>query len=144
VKLEFLAFSDYAAVDASGKINLVGIFTRLDLPSVPMKLHRFYVSVSGRAEEGDFGKQQDLHFQLLDPDGQVTALDQKVTLGALPRAALPDSEVVMFFLLEVNQHSFEKYGKYQLRAAVGGELLGTTGLGVRKPGEGGLVPEVPH
>lgn len=73
MKLRYAMIAEYANFTGDGKLNLMGVTDRIFAYNFPA-VHRDLVLVNSlETENDDEGTTQELHVQLIDPDGRTVA-----------------------------------------------------------------------
>jgi hypothetical protein len=120
MKLDVALLADAATVDASGKLNVLGIFHRIRGPRFPLRHGRVALVLRLQPEEGDEGKLA-VAIQLLGPDGdQVLRLNGEVEgrPGTAPeRVRIPQ-------VLNLDGVVFPAPGQYRFVISVDEEEVG--------------------
>lgn len=109
---------DAATVDASGKLNILGVFDRIGVSEFPARHGRLSLVVRFRGDVSDVGE-HDLAIRLLDPDGEeLFSADGKLELGAGAHAARDAIRVPR--VLNFDGLVFQAAGRYTFDIAVDG------------------------
>jgi hypothetical protein len=69
VKLALLA--DYANVTAEGKLNILGIFDRINVPELPIVHPQMHLILRLEAHSAERNRAHNVEIRLHDPDGQT-------------------------------------------------------------------------
>ena len=135
MKLEILNVCDFATVDVSGKLTMVGVFDCLHTASTPMAYGTFCLAVRMRFENTEEG-QKKIKLSFVDSDGQqiVPSLEANI-LVQTPRQ---ESSSTIHFVTTVMQLIFPNFGEYAVNLAVDGRQEGSTPVFVRQ-----LIPNQP-
>ena len=125
VKLALLA--DYANVTADGKLNILGIFDRIqvgDLPAVHPQMH-FILRLEAHPAERD--REHRVEIKLHDPDGQTIFQVQ----GQIhPRTATAPGSITTNQILTLNNLQLTKTGGYTFIVFVDNDLKSEVPLAV--------------
>lgn len=115
-----LAFvADAANADAAGKLNVLGIFDRVQSPTFPYLHPQMSLVVNLAASPSEFGKKKDFEIDLVDPDGRL--LTQMKASGEVPRPEPGARGATMQIVLQMVNTPFPKPGPYAIEILVGGD-----------------------
>lgn len=81
--IEWTFLCDYATVDPSGKISLIGLFENVNVPALPFKLPQMYLAVSLKAVPGE---NFELSSRISAPDGTEMSRQGPVKIAIPPNA----------------------------------------------------------
>lgn len=121
VKAIMMVAADYAAVEPqTGKLNIIGVFTRITAKEFPTTHHRMYLAVKFEGEIADGSRPHQLSVALASEDGvDVFAIEGEFRMPASPPGIPPQCGLV----IELNQLQFEHPGDYRFYVRVNeGEL----------------------
>ena len=119
MEIDLALLADAATVDASGKLNILGIFDRLNAKTFPAQHGRIALVLRFRAGMPDAGRHK-IHIRLTDPEGQeLVGVDGDIQIGAGKFAA--DSGVRVPQVLNLDGIRFEKPGRYTVDVKIDGE-----------------------
>jgi hypothetical protein len=126
MKLMMLITADYASIDrATGKLNILGAFSRISTKKFPTKHKRMAVVVKIRAELGDHSDLRALSVVMVDEDGtEHIRVPGRFRLPPGHGGVRPEFNAV----LELNGLKFPKPGTYEFRVLVDEEMLGYTSI----------------
>lgn len=110
MEIDLALLADAATIDASGKLNILGIFDRISVPQFPAK--RLHLSMvlrfSASAHEGGVHK---VEIGLKDPDGkEMMRLNGEIQVG--PGAGMLGGQIRVPQVLNIDQLVFKKAGRY--------------------------------
>lgn len=128
VKLALLA--DYANVTADGKLNILGIFERMQVGSLPAVHPLMHFIVRLEARPAEFGRAHRLEIRLHDPDGQ-TVFD--IGGEIVPQAGRPGETVISNQVIGITNLQFEKPGGYNFVVILDNDLKAEVPLVVDLP-----------
>lgn len=145
MRLDVALLADAATVDASGKLNILGVFHRIRGPQFPLRHGRVALVLRFQPESGDDGKLA-IAIQLLGPEGdQVIRLDGEVE----GRAGDEPERVRIPQVLNLDGVVFPTPGRYRFVISVDGTEVGELPILVeegsrrrRRPGQGGTPTPV--
>jgi hypothetical protein len=107
VKLALLA--DYANITAEGKLNILGIFDRVQVAQLPAVHPQMQFVLRLEAKPADKDKQHTLELRLHDPDGD-TVFDIRGEM--VPRGGGPTQTIATNQIITINNLALEKAGGY--------------------------------
>lgn len=126
MKIATLLTADYASVEQpSGKVNILGAFTRIFAEQFPCTHRRMAVVVKIKPELGDHPNERELAIVLMDEDG--TELMRFLVPFAFQygeRGVRPEFSAVV----ELNNLQFAKSGVYEFEVYVDDQLQGSTSI----------------
>lgn len=132
VKLGLIA--DYANVSQEGKLNVMGIFSRILAQSYPVTHPVMHLVLVFEANASEKGMSKEVQVRLLNDDGGAV-LEFKGNF-TVPNSPGPLVEMQQVFALQMLQ--FQKPGAYAFHVLVGGETRATIPLVVEPPPPMGL------
>jgi hypothetical protein len=126
--------ADAATVDASGKLNILGVFDRLGSDSFPARHPRMALVLRFSAGLHETGVHS-VEILLLDPDGgEMARMEGEMQLGAGPSSVLEGVRVP--HVLYLDGLVFPRPGRYAFDVSVDGQHHRTVPLVVSGPGVG--------
>jgi hypothetical protein len=137
VKLALLA--DYANVTAEGKLNILGIFDRINVQAVPAVHPQMHLILRLEAHPAERGRPHNVEIRLHDPDGQTVF---EVKGDIVPQGATGET-IATNQILTLNNLQLTKTGGYTFIVFVNNDLKMEVPLGVEMGGAApqGSVPE---
>lgn len=125
-----LLVADFANVDPSGKLNVIGAFNRIYTAALPATHPMMYLVIRLVAELGEYEHQRTLRFILFDEDGHTTWEPPGLKF-TVPRPQ--DGNLGEFTpVFGIQNMRFEKPGRYEFRVLVDNDLKGTVPIEVVK------------
>jgi len=124
VKLALLA--DYANVTAEGKLNILGIFDRITVPSLPIVHPQMHLILRLEAHPAEGSRSHNVEIRLHDPDGE-TVFEVK---GEMVPHGGPGSTSATNQILTLNNLQLNKAGGYMFVVFVNNDLKSEIPLGV--------------
>ena len=116
VALALLA--DYANVTKEGKLNLLGLFSMINAPSLPWTHPQMQLVLSLEATPAEWDSSKKVEIKLLDADGNI-----KLTIGSdlkVPRGQ-SGRNVIVNSIIVINNLRFDTEGDYAFHILVGGD-----------------------
>lgn len=126
MKIATLLTADYASVEQpSGKLNILGAFTRILAHQFPCTHRRMAVVVKLKPELGDHSSERELSVVLRDEDGtEFVRFSGPFEFQYGERGIRPEFTAV----LELNNVQFPKPGLYEFVVYVDDQLQGRTSM----------------
>jgi hypothetical protein len=124
VKLALLA--DYANVTAEGKLNILGIFDRINVETLPAVHPQMHLVLRLEAHAAERERPQSIEIRLHDPDGQTVF---EVRGDMVPHGP-PNRPIATNQILTLNNLQLMKVGGYTFVVFVNNDLKTEIPLGV--------------
>lgn len=137
VKLALLA--DYANVTAEGKLNILGIFDRINVQSLPAVHPQMHLILRLEAHPAERDRTHIVEIRLHDPDGD-TVFEVK---GDLVPHGQSGRTIATNQILTLNNLQLGKTGGYTFVVFVDNDLKSEVPLGVEVAAEGGDAGDEP-
>ena len=116
VKLALLA--DYANVTAEGKLNILGIFDRINVPEVPIVHPQMHLVLRIEAHPAELNRAHNVEIRLHDPDGQTLF---EVKGDMVPQGSMGNT-ISTNQILTLNNLQITKTGGYTFLVLVNNDL----------------------
>lgn len=151
MEIDFAVLADAATVDAAGKLNVLGVFDRIQAREFPARHGRISLVMRFSAGVGEAGAHQ-VEIRLRGPgERELLRLDGRMELGAAPRQ-IPEG-IKMPQVLNLDGIAFPEPGLYSFEILVDGDRIhsvplqleeaSSAGPSLRAPatgGQGGTPP----
>ena len=124
VKLALLA--DYANVTAEGKLNILGIFDRINVNDLPAIHPQMHLILRLEAHPAERNRMHNVEIRLHDPDGH-TVFEVK---GDVVPQGRPNESIATNQILTLNNLQLDKQGGYTFVVFVNNDLKSEVPLGV--------------
>lgn len=127
MKIQMLIVADYASVDrATGKLNILGAFTRISAKQFPVKHHRMAVAVKLAADgPNETTERRKLELILTHEDGkELMVMSGGVQIPIGSDGTRSDTNII----LELNNQEFPRPGFYEFSVHVDGQKIGDTAI----------------
>lgn len=122
METKIAVLADYANVTKEDKLNLLGLFTKINAPALPWVHPQMQLVVVFEAGPPEWETRKQIEIKLLDADGaEKWALrgEQKLPKGEAGRP------VTLNLILALNNLRFETAGDYSFAVLVAGETKAT-------------------
>jgi len=126
MKLMVLLTADYASVERpTGKLNVLGAFSRIFAKTFPCRHHRMAVVVRLKPDFGDHTDGRELSIVLSDEDGtELMQFEIPLTFPLGEGGSRPEFQGV----IELNNLLFPRPGSYEFTVLVDDQFLGSTSV----------------
>lgn len=113
MKVDFMAFADFAATDPAGKMTIVGLFDRINTLAPQVQVPIIAIPIRFRAEAADpTGRPLKIQLRAKGPDNSVLLqLDAEVTLSGMP-PGVPIESVTLPMPFIGQNIVFPRHGAY--------------------------------
>jgi len=136
VKLALIA--DYANVTADGKLNILGIFDRIDAVGMPAVQPQMHLVLRLEARPAERDRAHKIEIRLHDPDGQTVF---EVTGDLTPQGEPGGSHTISTNqILTLNNLQLNKTGGYNFVIFIDNDLKSEVPLGVELNEQAGAEP----
>lgn len=110
-----LLAADYANLERSGKINVMGIFNDINAATFPMRHPLIHLIVKLGAELGELSQSRTVTVKLLDEDGnELLSIPQHIEVPKGSGGRRPE----MNFILELRDVVFQRPGRYDFAVLI--------------------------
>ncbi|GIK66998.1 MAG: hypothetical protein BroJett018_47920 [Chloroflexota bacterium] len=115
MEIKVFLTADFANIDNSGKLNILGIFDSIFAKTFPAIHPQLYIVTKVVFDWGEFGEDRNLVYKLFDPDGkQLMSVDRPFNVPS-PKFGQTSE---MNFITALRDFPFERPGSYELRLFV--------------------------
>ena len=118
MECSFALVADAANQEASGKLNVLGVFDRLTPDKFPYLHPQMFLIASFRASPAEFGRKKDFEISFLDPDARVLTSVKGSAIVPKPDAGM---KATLQIVLQMVNTPFPKPGPYEISVFVGGD-----------------------
>lgn len=133
MRIDLALLADAATVDSSGKLNILGVFDRIDTRGFPAQHGRIALVLRFRGDFNDAG-QHHLRMRLAAPGGQeIAAVEGELELGPPPQPTVP---IHIPHIINMDGIVFGVPGTYSFDVYLDGEHEVSVPLTVSGPGAG--------
>lgn len=120
MEVKIFLTADYANMDSSGKLNVLGAFTQIQSPNTPLILPNLHVVAQIEFDWSETGNHRIAFVKFYDPDGQeLLAIASEFDL---PKIAYGKT-IQRNILLGIQGFPFEKFGTYEFKLFMEGNLI---------------------
>lgn len=134
MKVDFIAFADFASTDANGKMTIVGLFDRINSVAPQIQLPILAIVTRFRAEPTDFtAGPAKVQVRMKAPDNTVLMqLDAEFGVRGLPEG-LPREQVTVALPFIAQNIVFARHGIYVCEVWIQNTRVAQTSLVVGPP-----------
>ena len=137
MEIDLALLADAATVDASGKLNILGVFDRLTTAHFPVQHGRISLVLRFQAVVQDTGRHQ-IQITFADPKGkEVVGLNGEIQIGAGKQAV--ENGVRVPQVLNLDGIVFEEAGRYTFDVKIDGQHHVSIPLVVEGPPATGMA-----
>jgi hypothetical protein len=131
-----LLLADYANVDSSGKLNVLGAFGRIYAPSFPARHGFMCLVVKLGSEWGEAGQEKECKVRFVDEDNKVLVSFPPIpfTIPSPNKEAFPEVN----FIVQLRDFVFTRAGAFEFKIFIDDDVepIGTLPLTVElRPGQ---------
>lgn len=120
MEVKIFLTADYANMDGSGKLNVLGVFTRVQIPHIPVILPNLHVVAKLEFDWSETGNHRIAFIKFFDPDGQeLLAVADEFDL---PKVAYGQT-IQKNILIGLQGFPFEKFGAYEFKLFMESNLI---------------------
>lgn len=127
VKVALALLADYANVSREGKLNILGIFDRVNAQNIPAVHPQMQLVMTLEADRGDADKEHKIEIELIDADGT-----KLFSIGGNRRFPLPPAgeQVRINHIIQLNNLQFNHFGNYEFKILINNEVRESIPLSV--------------
>jgi hypothetical protein len=127
VKIALALLADYANVSREGKLNILGIFDRINAQNVPAIHPQMQLIMTLEADRGDADKEHKIEIELIDADGtKLFSIGGRLRFGPPP----PAEQVRINHIIQLNNLQFNHFGNHEFKILINNEVRGGIPLSV--------------
>lgn len=127
VKVALALLADYANVSREGKLNILGIFDRVNAQNLPAIHPQMQLIMTLEADRGDADKEHKIEIELIDADGtKLFSIGGSLRFGPPP----PGEQVRINHIIQLNNLQFNHFGTYEFKILMNNEVRGSIPLSV--------------
>lgn len=125
MKVALALLADYANVSREGKLNILGIFDRINTQSVPATHPQMQLVMTLEADRVEANREHKIEVQLIDADGT-----KLFTIGGNLKFSSPPSgeNIKLNHVIQLNNLKFEHFGGYEFKILINNELRESVSL----------------
>ena len=124
MQLTFALLADYANNTPEAKLNVLGIFNRINASAFPAQHPQMFLCTRFSASPAEYGQKKMIMIKLLSADAdEILEVSQEVEIPSLG-----GRRVDVNFVLAMNNVTFPEPGEYQFSILVDGDEKGTVPL----------------
>lgn len=127
MKITLAVLADYANVSQDGKLNIMGIFDRVGVPSVPVRHPEMRLVLQMEAEPVELGREHLIEIRCMDQDGDdLFRIEANVTISKETKSLKSDH------ILDIRGLEFKKVGGHTFSVFINNDLKKQLGFDVVK------------
>lgn len=127
VRVALGLLADYANVSREGKLNIMGIFDRINAPSVPAVHSQMQLIMILEADRGDADREHKVEIEMVDADGaKLFSIGGDLKFGGPP----PGERIRINHVIQLNNLQFNHFGDYEFRIVINNEVRYSVPLSV--------------
>lgn len=117
VALALLA--DYANVSREGKLNILGIFDRINAQSIPAVHPQMQLIMTIEADRVESNRGHKVDVELIDEDGtKLFSIGGTLKFSSPP----PGERIRINHIIQLNNLKFDRFGKYDFKILINNEV----------------------
>lgn len=110
MELTTILVADYASIDQSGKINLMGIFQSINCQTFPTRHPSMHLFVKLSAELGEYGEERNLTISMRDENGkEIFKMNGPIKIPQPQGGRRPEVNAIF----QIKDVVFNKPGRFQ-------------------------------
>jgi hypothetical protein len=133
VQVNLALLADYANISREGKLNILGIFDRINAQSMPAIHPQMQLILTLEADRVDADKEHKIEIQLIDADGaKLFSIPGDLKFGQPP----PGERVRINHIMQLSNLQFSRFGEYEFKIIINNEVRKSVPLSlaeVKKP-----------
>lgn len=131
IKLNFLHLCDAASIDILGKINILGIFTKIFLPKVPSKLLKFTVVGNVMFQKLSKSKHK-IEVKILDLNKKEIEIKPPIVMEFTIPETAKENKGDINIILDLGNLEFTTFGEHKVVVYADGIKIGDKTLFVEE------------
>ena len=130
MRVELFCLCDFASADASGKMNLIGVFDSIQAEELPMTQSLLAIAGKVSFAPSEAGSKK-FTIRISDPDGKplMPLIEAEADITLLPGESSANAQMILL----VSQMRLQSFGSYSIEMAIENAPIALTVLTVRKP-----------
>ncbi len=135
MRITLAVLADYANVSQDGKLNIMGVFSQILVPSVPISHPEMRLVLQMEVEQVELGREQSIEIRCMDQDGK----DLLRMEGSITVSKETDSKIFNH-ILDIKGLPFKKFGGHQFAIFVNNDLKKQISFDVVEGGNQPILP----
>lgn len=120
MEVSFAHLCDYAAVSQDRKLSVMGIFTAINAPQVPVVHPQMYLAFELELDYAEVGRDFTLEIQIVDEDGHAVWGIKAGGNVQAPTTPKPGEKTNIGQIFAIQNLKFDKYGPYDVNIFING------------------------
>jgi len=127
MKVALALLADYANVSQEGKLNILGIFDRINAQNVPATHPQMQLIITLEADRVEADREHKVEIELIDADGnKLFSIGGNLKFSPPP----PGEKVRLNHIMQLNNLRFDHFGSYEFKILINNMLAGEVPLSV--------------
>ncbi|MBI4691472.1 MAG: hypothetical protein HY754_14570 [Nitrospirae bacterium] len=127
VQVALALLADCANISREGKLNIMGIFDRINASNVPATHPQLQLVMTLEADRGDADKEHKIEIELIDADGtKLFSIGGDLKFGS----PLPGEQIRINHIIQLNNLNFNHFGNYDFKIRINNEVRKSVPLSV--------------
>jgi hypothetical protein len=127
MKVALALLADYANVSQEGKLNILGIFDRINAQNVPATHPQMQLIITLEADRVEADREHKVEIALIDADGnKLFSIGGNLKFSPPP----PGEKVRLNHIMQLNNLRFDHFGSYEFKILINNMLAGEVPLSV--------------
>jgi hypothetical protein len=127
VKVSLALLADCANISREGKLNILGIFDRINAKNLPAIHPQMQLVMTLEADRGDSDRGHKLGIELIDADGaKLLSMNGDLKFGQPP----PGEQVRINHIIQLNNIRFERFGSFEFKILINDEVRKSVPLSI--------------
>lgn len=119
--------ADYANISQEGKLNILGIFDRINAQSVPAVHPQMQLIMALEADRAEAEREHKIEIQLIDADGnKLFAIEGHMKFDT----PSPGERIRLNHITQLNNLQFNRFGAYEFKILINSEVRKSVSLTV--------------
>ena len=119
MNISLALLADGANISQEGKLNILGIFDRVNAKSLPVVHPQMQLVLTIEADRAEAEREHKFEIQLIDSDGaRLFGIEGQMKFAAPP----PGERIKINHTTQLNNVKFERFGTYEFKILINNEV----------------------